>query len=311
MTNETHPLSTDVFNGEAVDSVWECGGYQFSRSPDYEHRIQDLPRLGGFKNLESFPANLGTHVATFNAVPIHPEAERSSRWFYDGTSLDDIIALWSFAGGVPVFVEPLKRPPTADERSYVIAHPNEIVNAVKTAYKGCRQRPVTRQAWSSLLTYLEIAHVRPIQVKSALVTSVLECLAPIGMPSPAGSPEFARYEPIVEHLASLPLLESRKLQRSSIEALVVALYRVRNKFLHSGIHPYQEDIEIGPATLTTGRVVAGSRMLAKLAVANALKFPPTRAAAELGRSVQTLLTDGSFVPRAITELLRLMETTEE
>lgn len=311
MPHEAPFSSKDIYNGEASESEWECGGYRFHKLPDYEQRINELPRLGGAKNGESYPANPGVHVATFRAEAVGPEAERLSRWFQHGTSLDDVIALWSFVGGVPVFVAPLTRPPTADERWYAIAESTEIVNAVKTAYRGCRLRPVTRQAWSSLLTYLEIAHVRPIQVKSVLVTSVLECLAPIGMPAPTGGPEFARYEPIIEHLAALEILKPLQLQRSSIEALIVALYRIRNGFLHGGIHPYQEDITVGEVKTTTGRVVAGSRMLAKLAVANALKVPPTRAAARLSKSVQTLLLEGSFMPHAIAELFRLLETTEE
>jgi hypothetical protein len=293
----------EVYNGEAQEPEWECGGYRFQRTPDYADRVRQLPRLAGSRNGIAYEGNVGENVVTFVAEPVNDEAARPSRWLKGGTSLHDVLILWSFVGGVPVLVPPLRRTPTADERGYVLAEDDEVVPAVVGAYVACRRRPVKRRIWSALLTYLEIAHVRPMQVKAVLVASVLECMAPLAM-QPQNEEDRSRYKPIVEDLAALPQLANLKTPKGSVEALIVELYRLRNGFLHGGVQPYRDDIDLGEVKVTTGRIVSAARKLAKLALANALGVPDTWSGGMLARQVQTLFTDGSFVPKDIETLLR-------
>ena len=84
-----------------------------------------------------------------------------------------------------------------------------------------------------------------------------------------------RYQPITTHLASVPVIARAALDQGKLEALVVELYKLRNGFLHSGLHPYHDNIDLDGVTVTTGRVVRGARVLAKLAVADAFGFPAT------------------------------------
>lgn len=294
----------EVHNGEATDAEWECGGYQFQRVAGYAASAARLPRLAGVRDGRSYLANAGEHVVTFRAQAINQEAERESRWLKGGTSLHDVLALWSFVGGLPVLVPPIKRAPTADERGYALADESEVVSAVRDAYRACRLRPVKRRVWSALLTYLEIAHVRPMQLKAVLVTSVLECLAPISMAIGSESEDRSRYRPIVDYLGSLRSVAGVRIPQPSIESLVVELFRIRNGFLHGGVHPYRDDIELGSVKTTTGRIVSGSRRLAKLGLAQALSVPSTWTSDMVARQVLTLLTDGSFVPKDVEELMR-------
>lgn len=298
----TSDVEIEVHNGEASEPEWECSGYRFQRVVDYVDRVQRLPRLAGSRNGRVYGATPGEHVVTFVAKPVGDESSRPSRWVQGGISLHDVLTLWSFVGGTPVLVSPIRRAPTADERAYTLAEDDEIVRAIVGAYAACRRRPVKRRVWSALLTYLEIAHVRPVQVKAVLVASVLECLAPLTMSS--GSEEDrSRYMPIIEHLAGLPQLATLQIPDGSVEALIVELYRLRNGFLHGGVHPYRDDIDLGSVTVTTGRIVSASRKLAKLALANALGVPATWSGGMLAQQVQTLFTSGSFVPKDIEALL--------
>jgi hypothetical protein len=224
-------------------------------------------------------------------------------WIRGGKSLHDVLLLWSFPGGLPVLVAPIKRAPTADERSYALADPDELTSAITAAYRACRLRPVKRRIWSALLTYLEIAHVRPMQLKAVLVTSVLECLAALSMSSGTDE-DRSRYQPIISCLAGLPEFANIRVPDGPIEALIVELYRVRNGFLHGGVHPYRDDIDLGPVRVTTGRIVSGARMLAKLAVAHALNVPSTWTSRALAQKVETLFSNGSFVPKDVEEILK-------
>lgn len=49
MPHEAPSSSKDIYNGEASESEWECGGYRFHKLPDYEQRISELPRLGALR----------------------------------------------------------------------------------------------------------------------------------------------------------------------------------------------------------------------------------------------------------------------
>jgi hypothetical protein len=153
-----------------------------------------------------------------------------------------------------------------------------------------------------LVTYLELAHQRQLQVNAVLLTSVLECLAPLLRGDAA-----TRYQPITTHLASVPVIARAALDHGKLETLVVELYKLRNGFLHSGVHPYRDNIDLGGVTVTTGRVVRGARVLAKLAVADALGFPATSEAERLANEVKYLFDGGSFVPKDVAAFLATWE----
>lgn len=305
MMAEANPEPIEILDGEATAVDWACGGYRFRRVENYETQARRLPQLAGKRNGMEYDAIDGEHVVTFLAEAILPEAQRDSRWLKGGSSLHDVLLLWSFVGGLRVYVKPIKHPPTSDERSYALADADEIENAVTQAYRACRLRAVSRRTYSALLTYLEIAHVRPMQVKAVLIASVLECLAPIS--APADADDGARYRPIIDRLAALPSVAEHGVERDAIEALIVELYRIRNGFLHGGVHPYREDINLGEVTTTTGRIVSGARRLAKLAVAQALGVPKTWTTDALTNGLKTLFTNGSFVPSEVERVLRALD----
>lgn len=292
-----------VHNGRAADATWTCGGYRFEKVPEYDRRIERLPRLAGHRAGSYYPARRGAHVVTFEATAISAEAERASPWLRGGNALHDVLTLWSFAQAMPVLVPPIKRAPASGDLGLAIADDNELVTAVTTAYSTCRRRGRGRRVWSALLTYLELAHQRQLQVGAVLLTSILECLAPL----PPGAPA-TRYQPIVSHLAAVPAVVAAQLDRAKVEALVVELYKLRNSFLHSGIDPYREDIDLNGVTITTGRVVRGTRILAKLAIADALGFPETSETERLSGEVGHLFDGGSFVPRGVATLLAAYAT---
>jgi hypothetical protein len=287
-----------VHNGRAAGASWKCGGYLFKRVVEYESRIERLPRLAGVRFGASYPARRGAHVVTFEATPVGREAERASPWLRGGNALHDVLTLWSFAQAIPVLVPPIKRPPASGDLGYELADDGEMATTVTTAYRECRLRPRRRRVWSALLTYLELAQQRQLQVDAVLLTSVLECLAPLPRRAAA-----TRYQPIVTHLAAVPVVAAAALDRSKIEMLVVELYKLRNGFLHSGVHPYRDNIDLGGVTVTTGRVVRGTRVLAKLAIANALGFSITCGANRLADEVKYLFDGGSFVPRDVAALI--------
>ena len=102
-----------------------------------------------------------------------------------------------------------------------------------------------------------------------------------------------------------------EIPRESLEEIVVALYRVRNAFLHGGIFPPKDALPLGSVKTTTIRVVNAARILAKLAVADAMKFPTLRAGRKLGNDVKVLLTTGSFISAHVAELLAALEAAAD
>jgi hypothetical protein len=85
--------------------------------------------------------------------------------------------------------------------------------------------------------------------------------------------------------------------RDQVEALIVELYRLRNQFLHSGVHPYRADIAICGMTTTTGRVVRTGQILLKLALHAKLNFTEDgRQVKTLAGQVQEFFRSGSFAP---------------
>lgn len=222
-------------------------------------------------------------------------------FFVDGTALHDVLALWSFGGGREVVPYNSRAHwPSSDELGFELVESDEILDYVGRSYGRVRVRPVDRRIRSALLSYLEIQHVRPLQLKAALLTSVLECLAPINAPKAAQ--DSKRYEPIVAKVSALPLLRhmGRRSALPHIERVVVELFRLRNEFLHAGVNPYRNDISIGEAITSMGRVVRASRILAKLCLTYALGFPNSgtgarRLVAQLG----WFFDSGTFLPKQL------------
>lgn len=297
-------MSTDVFNGVALEDVWDCGGYRFWKSREYRYLLDELP--------SSRPGKAGKHVATFHAEGVDNESSRPSRWITGATSLDEVVALWSFVSGMPVHIEPIRRGPTANERFYAFGEPHEIVAAITESYSICRRRPRSRKVISAFLTYLEIAHIGPLQIKAVLVTSVLECLAPIRTPSKnvrADDESPRRYTPIVKSLCALPVIVNVGVPPWAIERLVVLLYRVRNGFLHGGIHPFETELAFGSVMITTSIAVNAARMLAKFAVAEAMAVPITKSEQLLCRKLLNLVENGTFISQKEKRFMQLFEGT--
>jgi hypothetical protein len=288
-----------VYNGVSDEVEWSCAGFRFERAPDYELQLQKLPTSpSGFgDNIQ--PGQKGEHVVTFTAIPLK-EPERGM-FFEDATSLEDVTALWSFVGRFEV-VTPRSNVhrPSGKELNLALVGAEEVAQVVTAAYGRLRARPICRRSRSALLTYLEIRHVRPLQIEAALLCSVLECLAPIGAPSD----DRQRYRPIVDLLAALPVAVD--IGRGRIEQLVVVLFGFRNEFLHGGVYPYRDDIEISSAMTTIGRAVHAARILTKFAVASALKFDPVKPGV-LGVQIRAFFEGGTFIPAALAKLFQANE----
>lgn len=287
-----------ICNGVSDAPEWRCAGFRFTRVLDYERRLKRLPALASRVGERLRPARKGTHVVTFNAQAEGASPPRASMFFEDGTALHDVLALWSFAGGREVVpYNSRAHGPTADELGFELVESDGVVDFVGRSYGCVRVRPVDRRIRSAFVTYLEIQHVRPLQLKAALLTSVLECLAPINAPKTAQ--DSKRYEPIVAKLSTLPLLRhmGRRNATPQVERVVVELFRLRNEFLHSGVFPYRDDIAIGEAITSMGRVVRASRILAKLTLMYELGFPDSGfRARRLVTQLGWFFNSGTFLP---------------
>ncbi|MCL4479095.1 MAG: hypothetical protein M1381_08385 [Deltaproteobacteria bacterium] len=263
---------------------------------EYEQRIKELPALGDSSGGRSYRARKGRHIVTFHATQ-NTSSSQKAMWFKDGNSLDDILALWSFAGGLEVGTSPTKMHcPVANECTYELEDSISIAKFVTDAYGKIRHRPVNRRIKSALLTYLEVRHVRPLQLKVALLTSVLECLAP-RISTDYSNKIIKRYKPINDLFFELVAVWNIDVPYNQIELLVVELFRFRNKFLHSGVFPYREKIKIGKTTTNIGRVAIASRMLTKLTIQKELKFSMNSSGSiALASNIREFFRSGSFVP---------------
>ncbi|HWD38805.1 MAG TPA: hypothetical protein VG944_08150, partial [Fimbriimonas sp.] len=223
MTSEIEaPVSEprDIYNGVCDAKEWSCGGFRFEQAADYIAQLERLPALA----TNSQSARKGEHVVTFRATPFREI--HKSMWFEDATSLEDVLALWSFCGGQEaVSLVGKVRGPSSGELGYQLVGPSDLEWFLCEAYGRLRKRPVDRQIKSALLTYLEIQHVRPLQLEATLICSVLECLAPIGPPTG----DQKRYIPIIDLLSRLPVAQERA-TRDKIEEVIVFLYGFRHDF---------------------------------------------------------------------------------
>ncbi len=294
-------IQIPIYNGISDIPAWDAGGYHFKRVPEYEQRIKELPALGGSSGGRSYRARKGRHIVTFHATQ-NAASVHKSMWFEDGDSLYDVLALWSFAGGFEVITSRSKKHcPTANECGYEIADPSSITKLVSEAYGKTQEAPINRLVKSALLTYLEVRHVHPFQLKVALLTSVLECLGHLVKDS-CSTRNAKKYKPKIVDLLSAVASEWKScVTCDQIEAFVVELFQLRNEFLHSGVFPYKANIQIGEITTTYGRVVIVSRMLTKLAIQKELKFAMNSSGSiALASNIREFFRSGSFVPPAIS-----------
>ena len=169
-----------VYNGVSESPIWSCVGYDFVRASDYDRRVEQLPRWAS-TGLRNKRARVGQNVVTFNAEPT--QAERPSLFYGDTTRLDDILAIWSLVTGLTVTKARGERWPTRDDLIFRLADPIDVARCVSESYRKVVQRPPRRGVRAAILVYSEIPHVRTVDVKSTLITSVLECLAPINAPA--------------------------------------------------------------------------------------------------------------------------------
>ena len=293
--NQTSSSIISIYNGISDTPEWDAGGYHFTRVPEYEQRIKQLPLLEGSKGGEQYQAQEGQHVVTFHATQ-NAASVQKSMWFEGGDSLNDILALWSFAGGFEVINSRSKNHcPTANECGHEIADSLSIAELVSEAYRRTKDESVDRLVKSALLTYLEVRHVHPLQLKATLLASVIECLDQFHNTDGCNR-NFKKHKFIKNLFFELVKIWDVSITCDQIEALVDSLYLFRNKFLHSGIHPYDNytNIKIGGITTTVGRVVIASRMLTKLAIQKELNFP-MNISGSIAITIREFFRSGSFM----------------
>lgn len=264
----------EIFNGIADAREWTCQGYRFVRVAEYHAQLERLPDLPSAPPGGTPIERKGEHVVTFHAY----EPDRSpgkSRIYEDGTALHDILTLWTFGGRHEVgTANSNMHGPSIGEKTFALSQPDDIVGLISEGYERIR-RLQDRRIRSALLTYLEIAHVRPLQVKVALITSVFECLTSLRHVPRDPNSRSAKYAPIIQSIASMEQIKQIPMEYDFIAELIIELYKMRNAFLHSGVEPYRNNIQILGITTSMGRIVMTARYIAKLAVASAIGFPLT------------------------------------
>lgn len=286
-----------IYNGVSLQQTWSCIGYKFVQAPAYGRRIEQLPRLAS-TGLRNKRARIGRNVVTFSAEATRDE--RPSIFYSDAKRLDDVLAIWSLVSGLTVTKAHHERWPTSDDLWFKLADAADVTRCVSESSRKITQRPPRQNVRAAVLVYLEIPHVRTVEVKSALLTTVLECFAPIS--APANAPDRQRYRPIIEKLLSLASKPDNATPQN-IEQLVVALYKIRNGFAHAGgtgATLSATTFPIGAVTAEARRVVNASRFFCKLAIGEALSVPlNTSPARSCTRALHNFFQNGTFSPQQI------------